>query len=124
MKASPSINYAVSSPRQVRWGIPAVVLLLALAVIAYAHFSESVESYVAAYLISGVIVLATLALLVWFVALSGLSARVRRKGALIFVGVVAIAAMGIKSLTRVEGVINGIGFPRSYDQKLWTVTWQ
>jgi len=57
-----------------------VILLLAGSTIAYAHYSERVESYIAAYLISGLIVLSALALLIWFAAFSGFNIRTARSG--------------------------------------------
>jgi outer membrane protein assembly factor BamB len=106
------MSQASSDFRQVRWGMPVVIAILAGSTIAYAHYSESVESYVAAYLISAVILLAALALLIWFLALSGFARRTRWIGLGWFVGFIAIAVIGIKSLTRVDGVLNGVGFPR------------
>jgi len=89
-----------------------VILLLAGSTIAYAHYSERVESYIAAYLISGLIVLSALALLIWFAAFSGFNIRTRKIGLWSFVAIIAIVAIAIKSMTRVQGVINGVGFPR------------
>lgn len=76
------------------------------------HFSERVESYIAAYLISAVIVLATVGLFVWFVRFSGFDAAVRRRGALGFIAAIILAAAAIKLTTRVQGVINGVGVPK------------
>jgi outer membrane protein assembly factor BamB len=99
-------------PRQAHWRTPLVVALLAGAVILYSHYSERVESYFAAYLISGVIVLAVVAIALWFATTSGFSARTRKIGLAAFVGLIAIVAITIKAATRVQGVINGVGFPK------------
>jgi outer membrane protein assembly factor BamB len=104
---------AESSPsRRVRWAVPLVILLAAAAAISFMHFSEWVESYIAAYLISAVSVLALIALFIWFVRFSGLSVGARKRGAWGFIAVVLVTALTIKLTTRVQGVINGVGVPK------------
>jgi outer membrane protein assembly factor BamB len=89
-----------------------LIILAVAAAIGFMHFSERVESYLAAYLISAVIVLAGAGLFVWFVRFSGFERRTRRRGAGGFLLVLLVAALSIKLMTRVQGVINGVGFPK------------
>lgn len=110
--AGSNMTNAGNNPRRVRWGIPLVIVLLATAAVAYAHFSERVESYLAAYAISAVVVLVVVALLIWFSAFSGFSLRSRKRGLWTFGAFVVVSAIGIFGLTRPEGVWNGVGFPR------------
>ncbi|HEY2586573.1 MAG TPA: PQQ-binding-like beta-propeller repeat protein [Tepidisphaeraceae bacterium] len=98
--------------RRLRWTPPVAILLAAIAAIGFMHFSERVESYIAAYLISAVIVLAIGSLFVWFVRFSGFEPRIRRRGAVGFIALILVAAIAIKLTTRVQGVINGVGVPK------------
>ena len=101
-----------SLPPQARWRAPVIILACAAAAIAFLHFSERVESYIAAYAISLAIVFTVIALLSWFVRSSGFSRRLRRSVTLSFLAIIAISATALKLMTRRDGVINGIGFPR------------
>lgn len=95
-----------------RWVTPVLTLLIAGSAIAWLHFTERVESYKAAYAIPAIIVLSTVILLIWFTRYSRFSAKTRMRGGLAFASVVILGAIAIKATTRVDGVINGVGFPR------------
>lgn len=106
------MNKPDGTPGPIRWATPAGIVLVAGSIITYAEFSERVESYIAAYTISITIALSLIALLVWFCTMSAFSRRTRKRGLGLSIGFIVIAAIAILSLTRREGVINGVGFPR------------
>jgi len=102
----------ITSAHRIRWQTPVIIVACAVTVIAFLHFSERVESYIAAYSISFLIVLTVVAVLVWFVRSPGFTRRTRRRVTLSFLAIIVFSAAAVKLTTRREGVINGIGFPR------------
>ena len=88
-----------------------LIVLIAGSIVTYTHFSERVESYIAAYINSATIALAVISLLIWFARFSASAPKCASTS----FGpwwLLVLAAGGIFSLTRREGVINGVGFPR------------
>lgn len=110
--SSQNATNAAAATGRARWVPPTVILLIATAAIGFIHVSEWVESYLAAYLVSALVVVTFLALFVWFIRFSGFALRVRKTIAWVVVALLAIAAVVIKLTTRVDGVISGVGFPR------------
>jgi outer membrane protein assembly factor BamB len=104
-------NSARSKPAS-RWRFPAVVILIAAGAIAVVHFSERVDSFYAAYLIPALSLVTAIILLVWFVRFSGFSRKTRARVSLEVVAVLVLGFVAVKVLTRTEGVVNGIGYPR------------
>jgi outer membrane protein assembly factor BamB len=105
------LDRSAAVPR-VYWRTPIIIVICATALIAFLHFSERVESYIAAYSISILIVVTVIAVLIWFVRSRGFSRRTRRRVTLWFLAIVVFSAAAVKLTTRREGVLNGIGFPR------------
>lgn len=99
-------------PSRFGWLFPLAVLAVASGVIAILHFSERVESYYAAYSIPAVIVLALALLSVWFARFSPFSPAARRRTGVVLLVLLIVTIGAIKLTTRVDGVINGVGFPR------------
>lgn len=89
-----------------------LIVLVAGSIVAYTHFSERVESYIAAYINSATVALTVILLLIWFANFSAFNSQTRKHVVWTVVALLVLAAVGIFSLTRREGVINGVGFPR------------
>jgi outer membrane protein assembly factor BamB len=97
---------------KISWRIPMIVGVVAATIIGIVHVSERIESYVAAYLIPCIVLLAAFSILIWFRQSPGFRETTRRRGTWIFVGSVLLVAGVGKLAARREGVISGVGFPR------------
>ena len=98
-----------SNRRQMRWWIPATLIVLGGGSAAYCWFRE--VTFVEPILI-GIGLLTTLLLCLWYVFFTGLRWRTRWILVLIGAGVLAGLYFGVTGLTRVEGSIGGSGIPR------------
>ena len=103
------MNDQLERPRRMRWGYPAVIIVLALGAILWLRVREAVYLEFITVLI---LILAAFGLAFWYIFLTGL--RWRTRLLLAGVGVIAIAGFGVglRKLTRVDGSIGGSGLPR------------
>ena len=99
----------LEQPRRMRWGIPIVILVLALTAVLWLRAREGpfLEQIILA-----VALLTALALAFWYVFLTGLRWRTRFLVIGLAAAVIAGGTFGIRRLTRVEGSIGGSGMPR------------
>ena len=95
--------------RQMRWWIPATLIVLAGGAAAYLRFREI--TFLEPILI-GIGLLTALLLGLWYIFFTGLPWRTRWVLVLISAGFLAGLYFGVKGLTRVEGSIGGSGIPR------------
>ena len=95
--------------RQMRWWIPATLILLAGGIAAYLRFREIPFLE---FILIGIGVLTALLLGFWSIFFTGLRLRTRVLLLLIGAGLIAGLCFGVKGLTRTEGSIGGSGIPR------------
>jgi outer membrane protein assembly factor BamB len=95
--------------RQMRWWMPATVIVLAAVTAAYLRFCEI--PFLEPALI-GIGLLVVLLLGLWYIFFTGLRWITRSVLFVIGVGLLAGFYFGVKGLTRVEGSIGGSGIPR------------
>jgi outer membrane protein assembly factor BamB len=99
------------SPK-LRWKFPVVVIALAILAILSLHHREWVESYVAAYATGFVCALTYGLLCLWFAFFSGLRPRTRLRGSIFLLALTVGILVAVKTTTRIEGTISGVGVPR------------
>ncbi|MDB6153020.1 MAG: hypothetical protein JWL90_1473 [Chthoniobacteraceae bacterium] len=87
---------------------PVTVLCLAAIGLGYIWFKPELERNIKSWIVAGVILLTLLLNLLWYLFLS----RVRLRTKLITVLALAAVFFGIKGVTRVDGTLSGIGFPK------------
>jgi hypothetical protein len=95
--------------RQMRWWIPALLILLAVGTAAYLWFCEI--PFVEPILI-GIGLLTALLLGLWYIFFTGLQWRTRLLLVLISAGFLAALYFGVQRFTRIEGSIGGSEIPR------------
>jgi outer membrane protein assembly factor BamB len=97
------------NPRQMRWWMPATLIVLAGGTCAYLRFREIPFQEPILILIG---LLTFLLFGVWYVFFTGLRWKTRVVLLLISLGLVAGVYFGVKQFTRIEGSIGGSGIPR------------
>jgi outer membrane protein assembly factor BamB len=96
-----------SSPKGHRLSIPATVAGLFTLIILAVQLQPELERNRRAYITFGLVALAALLILLWFLFLS----RIRWSTRLTTLAVLAVAIFGLTKAVRVDGTTNGIGVP-------------
>jgi outer membrane protein assembly factor BamB len=106
------VNQSNNARRRMRWWMPAGIVLLAAATIAYVRFAPEVEAPFRNMYTMMTVELTLLLLAVWYVFFTGL--RWRDRFLVLGLGVVAVFGIGfiIAKTVRMDGSITGAGVPK------------
>jgi outer membrane protein assembly factor BamB len=99
---------SASAPKGHRVWIPVAIAALAALGILAIHLRPEVERNAKAYSTLGLVALAALLTLIWFLFLS----RFRWSARLVTAAVLAAAIFGLTKILRVDGTVNGLGMPK------------
>src|SRR5579864_5552055 len=92
--------------------IPIAIVVIAAALVAFLHFSERIETYIAFWAMAAVLMFSAVALVLWFALSSAFTRRTRVRGLLGIAAVLIGAAVLMPMVTRVDGTLNGVGIPK------------